>query len=102
MIDFNGQQLKFEFNFGSRLMYEALKKDGLFNPEKLEDRTLMYFSMLLYNNKNIFTLDFEHFVEEFDKNISLFNSLDSAFVQLMKEANALAPEDEDKKKAKKV
>ena len=62
----------------------------------------MYFSMLLYNNKNIFTLDFEHFVEEFDKNISLFNSLDSAFVQLMKEANALAPEDEDKKKAKKV
>lgn len=102
MIDFNGQQFKFEFNFGSRLMYEALKKDGLFNPEKLEDRTLMYFSMLLYNNKNIFTLDFEHFVEEFDKNISLFNSLDSAFVQLMKEANALAPEDEDKKKAKKV
>ena len=102
MIDFNGQQLKFEFNCGSRLMYEALKKDGLFNPEKLEDRTLMYFSMLLYNNKNIFTLDFEHFVEEFDKNISLFNSLDSAFVQLMKEANALAPEDEDKKKAKKV
>lgn len=102
MIDFNGQQLKFEFNFGSRLMYEALKKDGLFNPEKLEDRTLMYFSMLLYNNKNIFTLDFEHFVEEFDKNISLFNSLDLAFVQLMKEANALAPEDEDKKKAKKV
>ena len=102
MIDFNGQQLKFEFNFGSRLMYEALKKDGLFNPEKLEDRTLMYFSMLLYNNKNIFTLDFEHIVEEFDKNISLFNSLDSAFVQLMKEANALAPEDEDKKKAKKV
>lgn len=96
-----GVNYELKWTIRGRFVFEQIMGRP-FDPSKIMDEYVLFYSLLLANNPDTFLLPFEEFIKECDNDKKIFVQYRKWFIEVIKqEAMLFSGEDSDEKKKRK-